>query len=56
MYEILKIQTCTYGRLGSLRYVYDKISAHIRGLASLGVSSKQHGSLLIPIILTKLNS
>ena len=38
MDEILKIQTCTDGRLRSLRYVYDKISAHVRGLASLGVS------------------
>lgn len=56
MDEILKIQACTGERLSSLRYVYDKISVHVRGLASLGVSSEQYGSLLIPIIMSKLPS
>lgn len=54
MDEILKIQACTDGRLGSLRYVYDNISVHVRGLASLGVSSNEYGSLLIPVIMSKL--
>ena len=57
MDEILKIQPCMEGgRLGPLRYVYDKISVHVRGLASMGVSSKEYGSLLIPIIMSKLPS
>lgn len=55
--EMLKIQASTDGRLSSLRYVYDKISVNVRGLmASLGVQSKQYGSLLIPIVMSKLAS
>jgi hypothetical protein len=52
---ILKIQACTSNRTGQLRYVYDKISVHVRGLATLGVS-EQYGSILIPIIISKLPS
>ena len=48
MDELLKIQGCNDSdRHSSLRYVYDKITVHIRGLASLGVNSAQYGSLLI---------
>ena len=54
--EILKIQTCTSGKTNHLRYAYDKISVHVRGLASIGVSSEQYGSILIPIIMSKLPS
>ena len=56
MDEILKIQACTNGRTSQLRYIYDKVSVHVRGLASLGVYSEQYGSMLIPIIMTKLPS
>lgn len=52
--ELLKVPSCTSDRASSLRYVYDKISIHVRGLASLGVSADQYGSLLIPIIMDKL--
>ena len=34
--------------------MYDKISVNVRGLESLGVSSGQYGSLLIPVIMSKL--
>ena len=54
MDELLKISGCTGDRLTSLRFVYDKIRAHVRGLATLGVSSEQYGSLLIPIIMSKM--
>lgn len=56
MDEILKIPASSEGRLGSLRYVYDKLCVHVRGLASLGVSADQYGSLLIPVIMDKLPS
>ena len=56
MDEILKIQACTSDKLSALRYVYDKISVHVRGLASSGISSEQYGSLLIPIIMSKIPS
>ena len=54
MDEILKIPQCTSDRPASLRLVYDELSVHVRGLKSLGVSSEQYGSLLIPIVMSKL--
>ena len=45
---------CTTEKSTSLRFVYDKINVNIRGLASLEIKSEQYGSLLIPIIMTKL--
>ena len=53
MDEILKIPLST-DRLSSLRFVYDSLSVHVRGLQSVGISSDQYGSLLIPIIMAKL--
>ena len=53
MDELLKLQVCN-DRVNSLRLFYDKVSVHVRGLQSLGVSSEQYGSLLIPIIMSKL--
>lgn len=54
MDEMLKIPACTSDKAAQLRLVYDKISINIRGLESLGVSSHQYGSLLIPVIMSKL--
>ena len=55
MKELLKLPSCsTSKRSNSLRFVYDKISVHICGLSSLGVSSDQYGGLLIPVIMSKL--
>ena len=53
MEEILKIPPST-DRLSSLRFVCDSLSVHVRGLQSMGISSDQYGSLLIPIIMAKL--
>ena len=53
MDELLKLHVCD-DRVNSLRLFYDKVSVHVRGLQSLGVSSEQYGSLLIPIIMSKL--
>ena len=54
MDEMLKIPECVNDNAPQLRLVDDKISANIRGLESLGVSSNQYGSLLIPVIMSKL--
>jgi len=54
MEELVKIPCCTNDRPQSLRYIYDQITVHIRGLATLGIGSPQYGSLLIPIIMSKL--
>ena len=55
MDELMKIPACTVAdKPSQLRFIHDKISVHTRGLASLGVNSKQYGSLLIPVIMAKL--
>ena len=54
MDELIKITPCHNDRQTSLRYVFDQLSVHTRGLDSLGVSPEQYGSLLIPIIMSKL--
>ena len=55
MDELLKIPNCSgTERSTSLRFVYDQISVHVRGLSSLGVASDQYGGLLIPVIMAKL--
>lgn len=54
MDEILKISVGVNENTAQLRLVYDKISINIRGLDSSGVSSSCYGSLLIPVIMSKL--
>ena len=54
MEELLKLPACTTEKSTSLRFVYDKINVNIRGLDSLRIKAEQYGSLLIPIIMTKL--
>ena len=54
MDELLKIPSCTNDKVNLLRLVYDKISVHTRGLAALGISADSYGSLLIPVIMSKL--
>ena len=56
MDELLKIQPCNGEKSSQLRYIYDKVSVNVRGLEALGVHSEQYGSLLIPIIMSKLPS
>ena len=54
MDKLLMIASCNNDRSILLRFVFNKINVHVRGLASLGVASEQYGSLLIPIIMSKL--
>ena len=55
MDEMLTIPGCVNDNASQLRLVYDKIlSVNIRGLEPLGESSNQCGSLLIPVIMSKL--
>ena len=56
MDELLKIPACFNEQPVSLRLVYDKINVHVRGLASLGIESKQYGPLLILVIMTKVSN
>ena len=52
--ELLKLKPCSGDKLNLLKGLYDKISIHLRGLQSLGVSSDSHGATLIPIVMGKL--
>ena len=54
MDELLKIPSCIGEKSSQLRYVYDKVSIHVRGLESLGVTAEQYGSMLIPVVMSKL--
>ena len=54
MDELLKIPACTTGKTSQLRFIYDKISIIVRRLEALGVNSSQYGSLLIPVVMSKL--
>ena len=54
MDELLKIPSCMGKKSSQLRYVYDKVSIHVRGLESLGVTAEQYGSMLIPVVMSKL--
>jgi len=55
MDELLKFPNCVGEKASSLRLIiYDKITIHVRGLCVLGIDSKQYGSLLIPVIMSKV--
>ena len=54
MDELLKLSPCTGEKPAQLRFVYDKVSVNVRGLEALGVKPDQYGSLLIPVIMSKL--
>ena len=41
-------------RTKALHRLFDSISSHVRSLQSLGVEPNSYGSLLCPILLTKL--
>ena len=54
--ELLKLPPCNSDRASSLRFLYDKVIVHTRGLNSLGVEMRQYGSILIPVLMSKLPS
>eukprot|EP00795_Rhopilema_esculentum_P014774 gene14774-biopygen4485 len=54
MQALLKLQSCENEKITDLRVIYDTIMVHIRGLESLGMSSDKYGSLLIPVIISRM--
>jgi len=56
MDELLKIFNSTVDKPYTLRSVYDQVNVHIRGLEALNMKSDQYGTLLIPVIRSKLPS
>lgn len=37
-----------------IRQLYEKTEIHIRGLQALGIEALQYGSLLVPVLLSKV--
>ena len=56
MDNLLKLNACQGEKSYQLRYLFDQIRVQIRGLESLGVEVDSYGSLLIPVIMSKLPS
>ena len=56
MQALLKLQTYQNDKTSDLRAIYDKIMVNIRGLESLRISSEKYGSLLIPVIMSRMPS
>ena len=54
MEEIFRLPACIGDRAQPLRRLYDKMMVHIRGLKSLGIETTQYGSVLIPVLMSKL--
>ena len=55
MDELLKLSAChSVDRIGHLTYIFDQLNIHVHGLEALGVNSQQHGSLVTPIIMSKV--
>ena len=54
MQSLLKLQSFQNDKLSDIRSIYDTIMVHVRGLESLGVSSEKYGSLLVPVIISRM--
>ena len=54
MDDLLKLPVCHGDKTTQLRLLYDKIWVNVHRLEALGVSAKQYGSFLIPLIMAKL--
>ena len=54
MQALLKLQSSQNEGIADLRAIYDTIMVHIHGLESLGMSSDKYGSILIPVIISRM--
>ena len=57
MEKLLKLNTVNNSNdIAKIRALYDQIETNIRSLDVLGIKPEQFGSLLVPVILTKIPS
>ena len=54
MQALLKLQNCPNESVEQLRRIYDNINAHVRGLESIGTPMEHYGSLLVPLIMSRM--
>ena len=56
MEELLNLPAvCDIHKVSKIRQLYDSIETHIRSLRNLEIDSSSHGSLLVPLILSKIS-
>ena len=51
MNKLRKMTPCRSDEVSQIRFTYDKINVHVRGLQALGIDSDHYGSVLIPVIM-----
>jgi hypothetical protein len=51
---LLRLPTVNSTDVKALRKAHDKIEAHVRGLKALDVPTATYGSLLVPVLMTKI--
>ncbi|XP_065054444.1 uncharacterized protein LOC135683188 [Rhopilema esculentum] len=54
MQALLNLQSCPKETVSQIRAIYDNINVHVRGLETLGISSERYGSLLVPVIMSRM--
>ena len=54
MDALLKLTAVSSHDVKGLRKTYDKIEAHVRGLQALDVPTSTYGSLLVPVLMSKI--
>ena len=55
MEELLNLPAvCDIHKVSKIRQLYNSIETHIRILRNLGIDSSSYGSLLVPLILSKI--
>ena len=54
MQALLNLQGLPNEKVSQLRIIFDLINTHVRGLETLGVTAERYGSLLIPIIVSRM--
>ena len=56
MQELLKLNNAPNESVPQLRSIFDNLNVHVRGLEALGITSERYGSLLIPVVMSRMPS
>ena len=55
MQELLTVNNTPNESVPQLRSIFDNLNMHIRGLEALGITLERYGSLLIPIVMSRMH-
>ena len=56
MQELLKLNNSPNETGPQLRSIFDNLNVHVRGLEAMGITSERYGSLLIPVVMSRMPS